>query len=160
MREINPEHLQALMALVNDAPYFKLLGMRLCELGAGYSRVEVELCDKHLNPFGGVHGGVYSSVIDTAAYWAVYCGLDEGVGWTTIDLNVDNLAMSKDGLLVCEGKVIKAGKTLCLAEATLKSEDGRIVAHGTSKLMVLDGKQSIEDVTRAAGHEGLPPKFI
>ena len=69
MREINPEHVKAIIELCNHGHYFRLLSMGVRELGRGYCRVEVELEDKHLNPFGGVHGGVYASLIDTAAYW-------------------------------------------------------------------------------------------
>jgi uncharacterized protein (TIGR00369 family) len=68
MRLINPDHIAALLELANRGPYFELLSMRVCELGVGYSRVELDLQEKHCNPFGAIHGGVYSSLIDTAAY--------------------------------------------------------------------------------------------
>ena len=62
--KINPEHIKALINLINRGPYFELLSMEVCELGVGYSTVKVNLDKKHMNPFGIVHGGVYSSVID------------------------------------------------------------------------------------------------
>ena len=73
MREPNPEHIEAVLNLINQGPYFKHLSMPVKEIGIGYSLVELDLGKEHLNPFGGVHGGVYASAIDTAAYWAVYC---------------------------------------------------------------------------------------
>lgn len=57
--------------------------MKVCELRKGYSKITVALDRKHLNPFGGVHGGVYASVIDTAAYWAAYCEMEENAGYTS-----------------------------------------------------------------------------
>ena len=71
MRRINPEHISALLPLINSGPYFELLGLRVCDLGVGYARVEVNLQHKHMNPFGSIHGGVYTSILDTAAYWSV-----------------------------------------------------------------------------------------
>ncbi|NLL86305.1 MAG: PaaI family thioesterase, partial [Syntrophomonadaceae bacterium] len=71
MKTLNPEHIRAVMDLINQGPFFKLLSMKVCEIGLGYARVELDLEEKHLNPFGGVHGGVYSSLIDTVTYWAV-----------------------------------------------------------------------------------------
>ena len=32
MKQINPEHLDALLALINASPFFKLLDMKVCEL--------------------------------------------------------------------------------------------------------------------------------
>jgi hypothetical protein len=39
---------------------------------------------KHMNPFGGIPGGVYASAIDTAAYWSAYCDLPEEKGLVSI----------------------------------------------------------------------------
>ena len=160
MRKINPEHLSALMDLMNRVPYFKLLSMKICELGIGYSSVEIDLDGKHLNPFGGIHGGVFSSVIDSAAYMATYCELDEDVGYTSIDLTVNNLSMINRGKIIAEGRSLKIGKSLCLAEATVKDATGRLLAQGSSKLMRLRGGQSVNHAVEAMGCNTLPPKFL
>jgi uncharacterized protein (TIGR00369 family) len=86
---------------------------------------------QHLNPFGGLHGGVYASAIDTAAYWAVYCELDEDAGYTTIDLKVDYLAPVSAGKMIVKGRRIRVGKTMCLAEATAFDQTDKWLAHGT-----------------------------
>ncbi len=160
MKVINPAHIAALLNLVNNGPYFLLLGMRVLEIAPGRSRVEIDLERKHLNPFGAVHGGVYASLIDTAAYWAAYCELDEGVGYTSLDVSVSNLAMAKTGKLLASGASIKIGRSICLCEAAVEDGSGAALAHGTSKLMILDGKQSVDQAIEAMGHPLLPPKFI
>ncbi len=160
MKKINPEHVKAVIALINQGPYFMLLSIKVCELGAGYSKLEVELENKHLNPFGGIHGGVYSSLIDTAAYWAVYCDVEENAGLISLDVNVDNLSPVKDGLILVEGKRIKSGRNVCLAEALITDSRGKPLAHGTSKQMVTPGLQTISQAVSAMGHQPLPPKFI
>ena len=160
MRIINPKHIDAILELANSGPYFMLLGMVVSETGPGYSKVEMELQRKHFNPFGAIHGGVYSSLIDTAAYWSIYCEMDEHIGFTTIDLSVNNLSMVQEGKIVVYGKSIKIGRSVCLAEARAEDESGKLLAYGTSKLLVLSGKQSIEQAIEAMGHQPLPPKFI
>lgn len=160
MKNINQNHITALLELINKAPYFELLNMKVCELKNGYSRVEVELDKKHLNPFGAIHGGVYSSIIDTAAYWAAYCELDENVSFTTIDITVDNLSMVKEGKIIVEGKSLKIGRSICLAEASVKDINGRLLAHGTSKLMIIQGRQSINQIIDSMNYHSLPPKFL
>ena len=160
MQKLNSEHIEAVIGLCNQGPYFRLLSMEVQELGKGYCRIGVNLENKHLNPFGGVHGGVYSSLIDTAAYWAVYCDVEENAGLISLDLKVDNLAPIKEGRLVVEGKRIKAGRSICLAEAVIFDSKGKPLAHGTSKQMVTPGLQTIEQAVSAMGYKPLPPKFI
>lgn len=160
LKKINSEHIKAVIDLINNGPYFRLLSINVCELGPGYSKLQVELENKHLNPFGGIHGGVYSSLIDTAAYWAVYCDIDEESGLISLDVNVDNLSTVKDGLLLVEGRRIKAGKNICLAEAVITDSRGRYLAHGKSKQMVTRGLQTITQAVSAMGYPPLPPKFI
>jgi len=159
-RKLNPEHVEAVINLINRGPYFQLLSMVVRDIGPGYSLVEANMEGKHLNPFGGIHGGVYSSLIDTAAYWAVYCELDENVGLISLDLKVDNLAPVKEGKLIVKGRRIKIGRNVCLAEAMVTNEEGKPLAHGTSKQMITRGLQTIEQAVIAMGSKPLPPKFI
>ncbi len=160
MASLNPDHVQAVIKTINEGPYFKLLSMPVKEMGIGYSIVELKMGNKHLNPFGGIHGGAYSSVIDTAAYWATYCELDEMVGLISIDLKIDFLASINEGIIIAKGRSIKIGRSMCLAEATATDENGKWLAHGTSKMMVTKGLQTIEDASDFTGSKALPPKFI
>lgn len=156
MRELNQEHIKKIIDFINKGPFFQLLSIKICELRLGYCRLEIDLDTKHLNSFGGLHGGVYASLIDSAAYWAVYCDLDENVGLISIDLKVDNLSTVKEGKLIVEGKRIKVGKTICLSEASVTDIKGKYLAHGTSKQMITQNLQSMNQVTL----EYIPPKFI
>ena len=160
MPSLNPEHIQAVIKKINKGPFFKHLSMTVKELGIGSSTVLMNVSKKHLNPFGGIHGGVYASVIDTAAYWAVYCELDERVGYISIDLKIDYLAPIRQGVIITEGRPIKIGKSMCLAEATATDKDGKWLSHGTSKMMITNRLQTIEHALGFMGSDGLPPKFL
>ena len=118
------------------------------------------LVKQNLNAMGHVHGGVYASLIDAADAWAHYCELDEEVGFTTIDLHVDDLARSQLGLLLCEGHPVKVGRTICLAEASVIRDDGKQVAYGTSKCFVSEAlPNTIQDLSKLYGSP-LPAKFL
>lgn len=160
LKKLNPDHVREVLHLINQGPYFRLLSMKVRDIGKGFATVEMNVENKHLNPFGGVHGGVYSSLIDTATYWAVYGDIDEDAGLISLDVSVDHLAPVKEGSLVVEGKRLKTGKRICMAEAVILDGNGKILAHGTSKQMVLPGLQTIAQAASALGYEPLPPKFI
>lgn len=157
---LNPDHVQAVLKAINQGPYLNHLSMPVKEMGIGYSIVELKVGNEHLHPFGRIHGGVYASVIDTAAYWAVYCELDEKVGFTSIDLKIDYLASIDNGIIITKGRSIKIGKSMCLAEATATDEDGKWLVHGTSKMMITKGFMTIEDALSFTGAKAFPPKFI
>ena len=159
MPELNPEHLKSVIKIINEGPFFRHMSMQVTELGVGYSKVVAEISKKHMNPFGGLHGGVYSSLIDTAAYWSAYGDLPEEQGLVSIDLKVDFLAPVLDQKVVVNGRRVKAGKTIYLTEAHMLNEKGKLVAHGTSKLMVLNNMQTINDVVDYVSSQGLPAKF-
>ena len=158
-RKINPRHLERVMRLTNSCPYYSLLGLRIVELGSGYSRVEMDVEEKLMNPFGSVHGGAYASLVDAAAYWAAYCDQDADAGYTSLDLSVTNLSMTRSGKLTATGTAVKEGRSMCLCEVTVRDESEKLVAHGTSKLLILKGRQSITDAMRAAHCPELPDKF-
>lgn len=153
MERLNPDYLVGVAKKVSASPYFTLISMEITSLDWGRSRLEVDVEEKHLQPFGMVHGGVYASVVDAAAFWAVYPQIEEGFGITTVELKLNYLAPTSKGLLIAKGKSVKVGKSLCLGEATVEDEAGRLLAHGTETMMVL------KDL-KVRGHEELPPKFL
>jgi uncharacterized protein (TIGR00369 family) len=153
LKKLNPAHVAAVAKTVNTCPYFTLLSMELKSLELGESYLEVETQEKHLQPYGIVHGGVCASLADAAIYWAVYSGMEETVGLTTVEIKLNYLAPVSSGRLIAKGKCVKVGKTICLGEASVEDSKGNLVAHGTSTLMVLDS-------LKIWGHSQLPPKFI
>lgn len=154
MKKPNPEYIRRINEIVNVCPYFELLSMRLTDVGIGFSSLEIELARKHLQPFGVVHGGVFASIIDAAAFWSVYYGIeDPGVGITTVDLKLNYLAPAASGKLIASGRQIKVGRTLGYAEGQVADQTGKVLAHGTSTVIVLPGKAIEADPP-------LPPKFI
>jgi len=146
MRQINPDHVQRLVQTINAAPYFQLLSMRILEMGLGYSVVEIDISEKHLNPFGGVHGGLFSSIIDSAASWALFYGIeDETAGLTSVDLNLSYLSPGIRGKVIAEGREIKLGRTLGYAECKVTDVNEKLLAFGTVTVMILPGKAPVLD---------------
>ena len=115
MKTLNPDYIERVNQLVNGSPYFELLSMKIRDVGSGFSVLEIDLTKKHLQPFGFVHGGVFASIIDAAAFWAIFYEVeDHNTGVTTVDLKVNYLAPAVSGKLVAKDCVFWS------AEAKLK----------------------------------------
>lgn len=93
----------------------------------------------HYNPIGSVHGGVISTLLDTAMGCALQSRLPQGVAYTTLELKVNFIkaVTHKSGRMKTEGRLIHLGKTTALIEADLKDEAGALYAHGVSTCMLL-----------------------
>ena len=150
---LNPKYKEAISKIVNQSPYFSLLSMKIKDLDWGTAVLEVELEEKHLQPFGYVHGGAIASVMDAAAFWAVFPQVQDGMGLTTVEIKVNFLAPVQKGKLVVKGRCIKIGKTLALGEAYINNAEGGLLAHGTATMMI------VADL-KVEGQENLPPKKI
>jgi len=153
MRHLNPGYIEAVGKHVNSCPYFSLLSMEIRELSWGRAVVEVLVQEKHLQPFGIVHGGVFASVLDAAAFWAVYTQVPEDLGMTTVELKVNYLAPLSAGRMIARGKSLRVGKTICLGEASIVNGEETLLAHGTSTMMILKDLK-IEGVTQG------PSKYL
>ena len=154
MKTINPEYIERVNQLINRCPYFDLLSMTISEVGAGFSVMEIDLAQKHLQPFGFVHGGVFASIIDAASFWSLFYGIeDQDTGVTTVDLKLNYLAPAVSGRLIAKGRQIKLGRTLGYADAEVTNSEGRVLAHGSSTVILLPG-QGLK------ASPPLPPKFL
>jgi uncharacterized protein (TIGR00369 family) len=137
---LNPLYRERLFAGINEAPFVRHMAMRITDLGWGTAGFELEAADFRMQPFNVMHGGNIATVIDTATFWACYLAMDsDDDGLASVDLKLNYLAPAYREALRCEARLIKAGKKLSYAEASVHANDGRLIAHGTSTLMRLPG---------------------
>jgi len=149
--KLSQRYKETIAKIVNRSPYFLLLSMEIKDLQWGVSLLEVGLEEKHLQPFGGVHGGVMASVIDAAAFWAAFPQVENEMGLTTVEIKINYLAPIQKGKLIAMGRCIKMGKSIALGEAVVKDEGEKLISHGTATMMV------VPNLHLLIGHEDLPP---
>jgi uncharacterized protein (TIGR00369 family) len=118
--------------------------MRLLEIGYGEleeGRIVFTLtpAEYHYNPIGTVHGGVISTICDSAMACAIHSTLPAGTGYTTLELKVNFVrpVTIATGPLRCEGRVIHVGGRVATAEASVTDAAGKLYAHGTTTCLVL-----------------------
>lgn len=121
----------------------KTMGFRLVEVDKGVAVFEGTPGPHLLNPLGAVHGGYALTLIDSACGCAVHSALGAGVGYTTVEtkVNFTRPIAPEGGVVRCEGRVLSHGRTIATAEAYLRSADGKLLAHGTSTLIILPPRQ-------------------
>lgn len=134
------DYLQAM--LDGDLPHPPIcatIGFRFVEFEEGRAVMELEPAEHQYNPIGTVHGGVIVALLDSVAGSAVHTTLPAGVGYTTVSLNASFLrpVRADTGALRAEGVLIRAGRSVALAEAKLVDAGGALYGHATANCMIL-----------------------
>ncbi|MFJ5775401.1 PaaI family thioesterase [Streptomyces sp. NPDC093094] len=127
-----------LAGLLPPPPVTATLGFALEEVDHGHAVFSLTPGEEHYNPIGSVHGGVYATLLDSAAGCAVQSVLPAGTGYTSLDLSVKFLRrMTVDtGPVRAVGRVVSSTRRTALAEATLVDEKERLLAHATSSCLL------------------------
>ena len=124
---------------VAPPPIATTLGFTVETVEEGRVVFGMQPAEFHYNPIGSVHGGVYATLLDSAAGCAVHTALPAGARYTSLDLTVKFLRplTATSGPVRCEGLVVHMGGRTALAEARLTDEQGRLVAHATSSCLII-----------------------
>ena len=125
---------------VTPPPIARLLGFVMKSLEPGHAVFEMDVDERHYNPMGTLHGGVYCDLADLAMGMAYAATLGEGESFTTVELKINFLRAVRRAKLTAEAKVVKAGATLGYVECDVRDEDGRLVARASSTCIRLNKK--------------------
>ena len=121
-------------------PIARTLDFQLMEVGEGRAVFQGKPGPAHLNPMGGVHGGWYATLLDSALGCSVHTMMPAGRGYTTAELGV-NLVKAigpRVQRVRAEGRVLHCGRQLATAEAKLVGPDGTLYAHATTTCLVFE----------------------
>ena len=134
----------ALLEAVRDGrlpapPIATTLGFDLDLVEDGRAVFSLEPAEHHYNPIGSVHGGVFATLLDSAAGCAVHSTLPAGKYYSTVDLSISlvRAITEKTTRVRCEAKIVHAGSSVATAEAKLVDDRGQLCAHGTTTCLIM-----------------------
>lgn len=121
---------------VNAIPLNATLGVRLTEIGERYAVMELTVDERHLNYYGGLHGGMIAALADTVCFFSAPL-LPAGRKVTTVNLNVNYVRAAALGEhLVARSEIVHLGRRT--VSVTWRIACGaQTIAHGTATLAVL-----------------------
>lgn len=118
------------------SPAGNWLGFTLEHIEKGSATLTMTVRPEMTNPYGHIHGGMMSLVIDEAIGWGVV-SMDAELHYTSLTLNVDFLFAIKTGeRLRAQSKVLRVGKKIINVECHVYDMTGRILARANSNLIV------------------------
>ena len=136
------EFVEGLLAgRIPHPPIAGLMRYRLVRVEEGEVAVRATPGVEHINPMGGVHGGWYGAVLDTALGCAVMTRVPRGHWYVTLEYKVNLTRAVPPGVEVeAVARVQHAGRSTGVAEAVMRGlEDGRVHATGSTTCLIQRG---------------------
>jgi len=118
-------------------PIARLLGFVAKSIEPGHAVFEMEVDERHHNPMGTLHGGIYCDLADAAMGYAYAATLGQGETFTTVELKINFFRTVRHGTLTAEARNVKEGSTLGYVECEVKDQAGKLVAKAASTCMKL-----------------------
>lgn len=124
------------------------LGATLGKITPGTVEIMMRPCPAISQQHGFVHAGAVSAVADSAAGYAALSLMPAGSGVLTTEFKINLVAPATGDSLVARGRVVKAGRTLTLAQAEVFAVTGgqeKLVALLTATLMSIKDRDGVSD---------------
>jgi uncharacterized protein (TIGR00369 family) len=124
------------------------LGATLVTVAPGLVEIAIRPGPAISQQHGFVHAGAVSAIADSAAGYAALSLMPAGRGVLSTEYKINLLAPAVGDRILARGRVVKAGRTLTLAQTEVFAEsDGeeKLIALLTATLMTVEGRDAISD---------------
>ncbi len=145
MNPINPRADKLLSAIRRGEqplpPMWDMTGV--VEIDASPGQVFLRACadERHINAFGGVHGGYAAALLDTALGLTIFISIDESSRHTTVDLSVKIVkAIPTHVPLTVKTELVHVSRRIGVSQGVLTGKDGTVFAHGTTTCHIKPGR--------------------
>jgi len=126
----------------------RTLGASILHIEPGAVDIALSASPSVSQQHGFVHAGAVAAIADSAAGYAALSLMPLGAGVLTTEFKINLVAPAAGERLVARGRVIKAGRTLTLAQTEVYSEtagEERLVALLTATLMTMESRNGVAD---------------
>lgn len=121
-------------------PFWNHLGIEIVDIKPGYGKLVIRAGPEHENPYGTTHGGILSTLADSAAAVAIGSMIyEEGKRFVTVEMKINYLHPVRGGLIEAEARALREGRVVP-AEVDIYNEN-KLVAKAIATYIIVDEKQ-------------------
>src|SRR6516162_6832214 len=111
-----------------EIPFASHCGIETLDSPRDKTLLRLVLAPQHLNNIGMAHGGLTCTLLDIAMGSAARRHVDLPV--VTLDMQISFIAPGR-GVLLAEGRVLRAGRSVVFSEGEVRAQSGELVAKGS-----------------------------
>jgi uncharacterized protein (TIGR00369 family) len=126
----------------------RTLGARLESIEPGAVEISLRPDAAISQQHGFVHAGAVTAIADSAAGYASLTLMPAGTDVLSTEFKINLLAPAVGDRIVARGRVVKAGRTLTVAQTEVFAESGgveKLIALLTATMMVVEDRDGISD---------------
>ncbi|HWH48152.1 MAG TPA: PaaI family thioesterase [Burkholderiales bacterium] len=112
----NPAYAERVRSSFDRQKIMALLGAQLVRLEPGECEIHLPFKPELSQQHGYYHGGIIGTIADSAGGYAAFTLMPENASVLTVEYKMNLLAPGDGELLVARGRVLKAGRTLVVAQ--------------------------------------------
>lgn len=128
-------------SLEESGTFVTAAGLIVDEITSGRVTGHIQLGAEHHTPWGIVHGGVYTTAIESAASIGASTAVrDRGQVAVGLTNTTHFLRAMTAGRVSVEGVALNQGRTQQLWQVNVSDEEGRLIAHGEVRLQNVSGQ--------------------
>jgi uncharacterized protein (TIGR00369 family) len=130
---VRTEHFEKLKRMYEFGPINRFFKPKL-NVEEGRAEIFMEVDERVHHAAHAAHGSVYFKMLDDAAFFAVNSVVEE-VFVLTVEFNIYLLRPVAAGRITSVGRLVHRGRQYFVAEAELKDERDRLLAHGSGSFL-------------------------
>jgi len=128
-------------SLEEASEFVRAAGLIVDDVTASRVTGHLQLGPQHHTPWGVVHGGVYTTAIESAASIGASSAVrDQGLVAVGLTNTTHFLRSLTTGRVTVEAVALSQGRTQQLWRVDITDESGRLIAHGELRLQNVAGK--------------------
>ena len=141
MQTENPEFRRKVQEIFDRAAFIEDVGISVNGIGVGWCETTLAVTPRHLQQNDYVHAGVLATMADHTAGGAAASVVKEDQVVLSVEFKINLLRPAIGDALRCKANLLKAGRTLIVAEsevfARAGAEEEKLVAKATVTLAVI-----------------------
>jgi len=125
----------------------RTMGLRFVRVTADECVGELTVAEQHLQPYGIVHGGVHTGIIEAAcSTGAAVAAMARGQTVVGLENATSFIHAARGGVLRVTATPVTRGKRTHVWEAKVTDDSGRVLATGRVRLLCLDAGAELAGV--------------
>lgn len=122
----------------------RTMGMRYVRADADEVVAELDIDDRHRQPYGIVHGGVHAGMLESiASVGAAMVAMARGQAVVGLENHTSFLRAARTGRLEARARPVSRGRTSQLWDGEVRDDSGRLLATGRVRVLCLDDSVSL-----------------
>lgn len=126
----------------------KSIGVQIAEIAPGKLTLSMPFQPEFTQQHGFIHAGIITTALDSCCGYAAHSLMDEHASVLSVEFKSNFLSPAKGDRFLFRGEVVKAGRTITVAEASafaVTQDQEKLIATMTATLMAVRERPDVTE---------------